>query len=211
MYKLITLGAWLITLSFPIIADAACKTDLPYHIMDRYVDNGDGTVNDSLTGLTWMRCPLGRNWDQEKRICDTPYEGTTRLDIQDTWNRVLVETQNLNQNGGYAGITTWRVPNIKELASLIMLHCYPPIDTSIFPDAASKTGATKFWSSTPSRKIAQININKDKNATPIYQYHTQAWTFSLVDNQAAGKAAETPTHEKHHVMLISGDSATGGR
>lgn len=28
-----------------------------------YIDNGDGTVTDTRTGLTWMRCALGQTWD----------------------------------------------------------------------------------------------------------------------------------------------------
>jgi hypothetical protein len=28
-----------------------------------YSDNGDGTVTDPTTGLTWMRCSMGQTWN----------------------------------------------------------------------------------------------------------------------------------------------------
>jgi hypothetical protein len=190
----------------PPLASAACKTNLPFHKANRFIDNQDGTVTDTLTNLIWMRCPLGQNWDATKSACEIPYEhikdvGSKRMDIQDTWNAVMVAANNFNLEGGYAGATDWRVPNIKEMTSISMLHCYPPIDTSVFPDAASTIGAKQFWTSTPSRKFAEVNISTDPE-NPQYEYRTQAWTFSIVDVHNAGKALEVATGEKHHVMLV---------
>ena len=212
-------SAWLViafSISLlPAMVSAACKNNLPFHKHDRFEDNLDGTVTDTLTNLIWLRCPLGQNWDQNTKLCDIPYEhvegvGRKRMDIQDTWNRVMVETQDFNIRGGFAGQTDWRVPNIKEIASISMLHCYPPIDTSIFPDAASTIGAKQFWSSTPSRKPAQVQINEDTD-NPVYEYRSQAWSFSIVDALNAGKIVETATGEKHHVMLVRGQSRPGAK
>jgi len=199
----------------PVMTSAACKSNLPFHKSDRFEDNLDGTVTDTLTNLIWLRCPLGQNWQQTTASCEIPYEhiegvGSKRMDVHDTWNRAMVETQDFNFRGGFAGQTDWRVPNIKELASISMLHCYPPIDTRIFPDAASTIGAKQFWSSTPSRKPAKVQINEDK-ANPVYEFRSQAWAFSIVDARNAGKALETATSEKSHVMLVRGSSQPGAR
>lgn len=187
------------------VALAECKTNLPFHKANRFVDNQDGTVTDTLTNLIWMRCPLGQNWKPTESLCEIPYEqGSKRMDIFDTWNRVMVETENLNLTGGYASATDWRVPNIKELASISMLHCYPPIDATAFPFAKStSTGAKQFWSSTPSRKFETFTPKED---TSTKEYRTQAWSFSIVDARNAGKALEVATGQKHNVLLVRGDS-----
>lgn len=59
----------------------------------RYVDNGDGTITDSNTGLRWQRDPAG----------DTPYSN--------------IEAVRLAATGACA--SGWRLPTIKELYSLI--------------------------------------------------------------------------------------------
>ena len=59
----------------------------------RFVDNGDGTITDKLTGLMWQRVPLS----------------TTK-----TWNDAIDYCNNLE----LAGHTDWRLPNKRELYSL---------------------------------------------------------------------------------------------
>lgn len=114
----------------------------------RYVDNGNGTATDVRTGLTWQRCPVGYTFNdngtsaltQDDRCSAT---GTATF----TWEQALNGAVALNQQGGYAGFTNWRLPNLKELASLLEAKCeYPRVNTTVFPSTPSAT----FLSATPS-------------------------------------------------------------
>jgi len=71
----------------------------------RYVDNGDGTITDATTGLMW-----------EKLSDDT---GIHDKDNVYTWvNAFNYKIAILNQEG-FAGHRDWRVPNIRELQSIV--------------------------------------------------------------------------------------------
>lgn len=110
-----------------------------------FTDNGDGTVTDTTTGLTWMRCSEGQTWDQASGLC----AGTAATY---TWQGALQLAQSIDSNGGYAGHSDWRVPNIKELNSIVETQCTDPaINTSIFPVTPS---SGTYWSSSPYGKIA---------------------------------------------------------
>jgi hypothetical protein len=103
--------------------------------MDRFTDNGDGTVTDRLTALTWQRCPLGFGFDDN----GTPTLGrddrcTPAGTVTFTWQNALQAAADLNQAGGYAGFTDWRLPNIKELGSVVETRCTAPsINLAVFP------------------------------------------------------------------------------
>ncbi len=69
----------------------------------RFVDNGDGTVTDHLTGLVWLKnagCVGGMPWENAVAFCNNLASGTCGL-----------------TDGSAAG--DWRLPNVVELESLI--------------------------------------------------------------------------------------------
>ena len=103
---------------------------------DRYTDNGDGTVNDTYTQLTWMRCSLGQSWNSSSQSCDG-----TMADY--SWSGAL----NQAAKSEYADHDDWRLPNIKELASLAD-HTLSSmaINSVVFPNM---DGGSNFWSATP--------------------------------------------------------------
>lgn len=112
----------------------------------RFVDKRDGTVLDQRTGLTWQRCPLGYAFTDG---------GTPDLLHDDrcvppaspgfTWQGALQGAAALNAAGGFAGFSDWRLPNIKELASIVETRCVAPsANPLVFPG----TPAEPFWSST---------------------------------------------------------------
>ncbi len=91
----------------------------------RFTDNGDGTVTDKTTGLQWQRCSQGQAWSS----------GTcTGTATAHTWQAAL----QLAEAASYAGKSDWRLPNIKELASIVEQACnYPSIDLAVFPGTPS--------------------------------------------------------------------------
>lgn len=93
--------------------------------------NGGGEVKDTVTGLIWQRCAIGQVWNQN--TCSAPIEAKTF-----TWHEALKEAKALG-NG-------YRLPNIRELHSIVEPRCHKPsINSTVFPNTVSGT----FWSSTP--------------------------------------------------------------
>jgi hypothetical protein len=81
-------------------------------------DNGNGTVTDTTTGLVW-------------------YQGeTTAMD----WEEALIFCEKLD----LAGQSDWRLPNIRELSSLVQEGQGRAIDTAFFPGCRPSA----YWSST---------------------------------------------------------------
>ena len=111
----------------------------------RYLAHGDGTLTDTYTGLMWQRCPLGYLLDES----GTPgFMDDDRCTLtgaaEQTWQLAL----QLAADDASAAYSDWRLPNIKELDSIVELGCHAPaIESGPFPD--TPTGL--FWSSTPGR------------------------------------------------------------
>ncbi len=98
----------------------------------RFTINGNGTVTDKQTGLIWARCPEGQSGSSCESGSATGYNWQSALDHADS--------------SGLAGENDWRLPNIKELGSIIERACYlPAINLHVFPNVS----ASLFWTSSP--------------------------------------------------------------
>jgi hypothetical protein len=97
----------------------------------------NGTVTHNKTGLMWKVCSEGQAWSN----------GSCTGNVANyTWDKALQIPSTLNVSGGFAGYTDWRLPNIKELQSIVEQQCYnPSIKSTIFPSTASDL----YWSSSP--------------------------------------------------------------
>jgi len=96
-----------------------------------YIDNGDGTVTDKYTGLMWKKCSEP---DTTTNCSGAPNTYT--------WASAIAQCRGLT----YAGYSDWRLPNIKELFSLVKYEgsSGPYIDTTYFPSTVSNY----YWTST---------------------------------------------------------------
>ncbi len=107
----------------------------------RFVDNMDGTVTDIQTGLMWLRCWWGSMWNGQSCVERNP----ANLGCGgDGWMRALYFAACLNPNGGFAGYQDWRVPNIKELASIVDWESEQHFSSILFPNIPPYE---PFWSS----------------------------------------------------------------
>ncbi|MBK6999481.1 MAG: DUF1566 domain-containing protein [Rhodoferax sp.] len=92
--------------------------------------NADGTVTDASTGLTWMRCAMGQTWD-----------GSTCAGTVSTYT--FAQANALTNTVTFAGQSDWRMPNIRELQTIVNRSVYSPaIDSAAFPN----TPGSYFWS-----------------------------------------------------------------
>ena len=89
-------------------------------------DNGDGTVSDGATGLMWQ-------------------QGELDLIDYKSWDAALAYCTGLTLSG-YAD---WRLPNVRELFTLIDDRTFnPAIDTTFFPYLPSEWWYRLYWTST---------------------------------------------------------------
>jgi hypothetical protein len=100
-------------------------------------DNGDGTVSDSATGLMWDKCVAGKG----SLDCSTG----TLLFID--WPAAMTWSVTRN-TANYKNHNDWRVPNIKELYSIVdfTTPSGTPIDTTVFQNWPGPN----LWTSTTS-------------------------------------------------------------
>jgi uncharacterized protein DUF1566 len=85
----------------------------------------DGTVGDSRTGLVWDQCLLGQD---HANACDGPGDPYT-------WQQGLAAAEALNAEN-WLGHDDWRLPNVRELRSLVERACVQPgIDRNVFLNA----------------------------------------------------------------------------
>ena len=77
-----------------------------------YTDNGDGTVTDNCTGLTWQQATAAGtySWAQALRYCE---------DLE------------------LGGETDWRLPNVRELQSIVDYGRYNPAIDPVFSAESS--------------------------------------------------------------------------
>ena len=100
-------------------------------VSPRFTDNGNGTVKDNLTGLIWLKdatCFGPQTWTNALSVSNTLASGSCGL-----------------TDGSVAG--AWRLPNVKELQSLIDVGNRNPA----LPGGHPFSGvlfAAPYWSST---------------------------------------------------------------
>lgn len=139
-----------------------CQNNLPESNPDSVYQlttvNGESMVTDKRTGLTW------------KQVAEANGSGMS-------WGAALVYGEAHTYYGGY---NDWRLPNVKELRSLVEeCRVSPTINTTYFPGAPTKT----FWS-----------------ASPAVHFANYAWAVSF----SAAHAGSYDQHFGFAVRLVRG-------
>ncbi len=114
-----------------------------------FTNNGDSTITDSATGLQWMKIDSG------DASLSSQVSGYTKTDGSLNWKEALDFCENLT----FASHTDWRLPNTKELESIVDYSKSPTttnsaaIDTDYFEstsitDEAGNEDWPYYWTST---------------------------------------------------------------
>ncbi len=111
---------------------------------NKFVDNKDGTITDKATGLTWMKS------DSQKGM---------------NWQEALDYAENLE----LAGKSNWRLPNAKELQSIV--------------DYTRSPATTNSAAIDPVFDVSSIKVNKTIDDYPYY------WTSTTHKRSGEGRAA----------------------
>jgi len=139
-YAVIYQGAW------------TCRSALPH-----YVDNGDGTVTDSKTGLMWEKktsaCAGEITCVNDTYVWanvlsgDNDQDGTLFTAFLAGMNGLYGAFNFAGQGTCFAGYCDWRIPTVNELRSLASSG-YPNCASPCIDPILGPTQSTWYWSST---------------------------------------------------------------
>ena len=149
-YSIMMIGSLPLVLGNMLASAATCVDSIPESTpSSHFIIHQDATVTDETTGLMWKRCLEG--------VCDSEGElvadGTTRY----SWTQAGA----LAENSSFAGYNDWRLPNAKELLSIVEYRCQrPSFNISIFQ------GSARTWTST------RVEWTSSSMDTSFGVYHT---------------------------------------
>lgn len=145
--------------------------------VNHFKDNGDGTITDAGTGLTWMKSDSGKGMD---------------------WPTALKYAEGMD----FAGHSDWRLPNAKELQSIIDYTRSPdttnsaaidPIfDITEIRNEGGKKDFAQYWSSS-----SHVSTGSNQSATYFAFGRSLGWMGSagrktLMDVHGAGSQRSDP-------------------
>ncbi len=128
----------------------------------------EGTVLDATTGLRWTKCSMkaGGEMDDTTDCSETVAEYT--------WDQAVSVCNNLS----YKGITTWRLPNIRELQSIVTY--YRDKDPLFFIN-------TDYFPNIPKGKELGLDQSHFWSSTTYSNDAKRAWTFDFLWGSSPGR------------------------
>ena len=124
----------------------------------------------SSTELVWARCSVGQEWNEDNASCDG-------LPVRLTWQEALNQAQVYELENK----TDWRLPNIKELASIVERNCVSPAFNLII--FANTPENNSFWSSSPNTALGKGD---------------EAWSVS----SSNGRLDSREKHQNYYVRMV---------
>lgn len=164
MIKLILTIATTTLVSNLVYASCASTNPQTTPIENFFLDDQKGTALDYTTNLMWTRCQVGKTWSGSS--CDGTATTTN-------WRNA----HQIAQASEYGGYSDWRIPNIKEILTIVEYSCsLPALNTTIFPNTPNDGS---LWSSTTQNNelafAMQFNAGYSQAITKSIQF-----TFLLV-------------------------------
>ncbi len=146
---------------YPIGKSMGRRPEKTYHVLyvransdygkNDFKDNGNGTITDKATGLMWMKVDSGK------------LKAGNNKDGKMNWQEALDWAEKL----GYAGHSDWRLPNAKELHSIIDYSRCPDVtdsaaiapvfDVTAIRNEGGKKDYPSFWTSTTHAKVSRAS------------------------------------------------------
>lgn len=167
MWRLMVVAA--VVGSTSLVHAQICKTTIPRSAPDSRYQVVSGTqgaeVLDTYTNLIWQRCSVGQQWN------GSTCSGTAQAL---SWSDALKATQN----------TAWRVPNIRELQSLIEDACFDSsINYTLFPNTMSDA----YWTSShnPQNPLGAWTVFFDRGLAGGLSFKTSLLYVRLVRSPTA--------------------------
>lgn len=159
-----------------------CVSGADYLIND-FVDNGDGTITDNATKLMWTQADNGEGMD---------------------WESALAHAQEMNE-ANFLGYSDWRLPNVKELQSIV--------DYDYAPDAQDATYDGPALN--PMFSVSEITNEAGELDSPYYWTSTSARFQSTGDFYyawyiAAGRAVDGTGNDSHGAGAVRFDTKIEG-
>jgi len=133
MKKAVVVIVWAMLSAVSASAVQVCPNGIPQTTPTAdFTNYVDGTLTHKVTGLMWKQCVEG--------LSGVGCASGTVSEF--TWQEAL-QLANVHS---FADYDDWRLPNIKELSSIVERSCSDPaINLSVFPNCPSSS----FWSGSP--------------------------------------------------------------
>jgi hypothetical protein len=146
-----------------------------------YVDNGDGTITDAKTGLMWEKQSKG---DGSVHDTDNLY----------TWDSAFSAHVGTLNTTSFAGHADWRVPNVRELASIVNYENFNPAVSPAFHNNCTPPCTVLTCSCTVA--------NNDWTSTSVAHDPQRAWVVYFAD----GGVNQNFTTNAYSVRAVRGGS-----
>ncbi|MBC8420655.1 MAG: DUF1566 domain-containing protein, partial [Desulfobacterales bacterium] len=195
--------AWAVDFYFGYVLNKAsnnyvrCVRGEPIAISN-FHDNGDGTVSDSVTGLMWQ-------------------QGDGQNDTGHSWRDALFYCECLS----LAGYRDWRLPNVRELETIVDCDRYgPAIDTDYFPNCSSSYYRSSSTLANGPAYTWDVNFGKGFVANApwkLYDVYFRCvrggpdWTFDNLDHFVFSTISSPQTVGTPFSVTVTAVDANGNR